>query len=611
MFCRFCGAKLLDGANFCTKCGKAVKRKENPVQPTKKIMEQPQVETNPAEKHPANNEPNDIHLDVSLDEAKKKAGKFFNTAVNATKTAAISGTKSVVHDVIHPAPNIKKENYGGRFPTDHSRYKAFLIFMWAWTIVGTVCLLVQKYAVGKMTGLQVQVMGAAGSMNLAQAFRLNQQMNIINSQLHHYQTMAGAASIFYGFFFFLTICVILYISLKSGVLSYLFKVLLGIFVSVFIGAYLGLKLSPIFFPITIAIALWANRKRWQFIRKYFRYVQIQVTVIVLSVFAELAGFIGLIAYGLLRMPSLLTISFIGLLIGIFGPTLAIHSFFKQEERRGMPFMEAYRLLTVVPVTAIFFIVGIVGLISIPGLSGHYLFDNFDWSQLGHGIPDVSAASTTDFNVGTGAVDMGQHLADAATVPGDTSAALNPAPLSGSPNVSDGMLNSMDTGSTSDVAMGSIQGNMFVFPDISSFMQTSLPQFHDAGFIMDPDSMLQCLPDNGQGIMFQTMDGSSSMTLKDGKILGPDGNLPIGQYHYDAVSKATVIEDPTGMTLGKVIGNQLYDASGALQVEMSPKNDVVSVGYVDGKPAFQIIGKPGSQMVMSADNSEVYGELKLV
>ena len=207
-------------------------------------------------------------------------------------------------------------------------------------------------------------------------------------------------------------------------------------------------------------------------------------------------------------------------------------------------------------------------------------------------PDVDLPAGQDFleNPSSGAVSPDSSL------PQDTAGTLS---------------DPMEVDSSSVVGAEPLAESIAAFPDMPSFMEASLPQFHQAGFLMDPNSMVQCLPTDGQGIMFQTADGTASMTFKEGNILAADGNMPIGRYHYDITSNATMIEDPTGMPLGKVVGNQLYDNNGVLQVEMSPKNDVITVGYVDGKPAFQIIGKPGNQMVMAADNSEVYGTLKRV
>lgn len=618
MFCRFCGAKLVKGARFCSKCGKAIDPKDERVSLKKEEKAASNIKAEAASdtKSEAENLSSIIkgdtsQLDESLKAAKDKAADLFDKVVKSTKAAASGNTKSILHGLINPDPNTKQENYGGRFPTDHSRYTAFLVFMWVTTILSSICLFVKNYALTKTYSL------AFGTLrgDMVDGFGYSRQMANLENEYYHFQSMADTAGGIYGLVALFSICVGIYILFKSGVLSYLLKVGLGIFISVLIMLFFGMEFSRLFFPILIVISIWANHKKWKFIRKYLHYIGINVLIIVIGVLSWIAGVVGLIISGLTHMPTLLTISFIALLVGIFGPPLAIHLFLRKEERKGMPFLESMRLLTVVPVTAIFFIVGIVGLISVPALSVHHVVDNFDWGQFDYGLADTGTAA---YDVGPDVDSAGMpSISPDVDLPAGQDFLGNPSsgavsPDSSLPQDTAGTLSDpMEVDSSSVVGAEPLAESIAAFPDMPSFMEASLPQFHQAGFLMDPNSMVQYLPTDGQGIMFQTADGTASMTFKEGNILAADGNMPIGRYHYDITSNATMIEDPTGMPLGKVVGNQLYDNNGVLQVEMSPKNDVITVGYVDGKPAFQIIGKPGNQMVMAADNSEVYGTLKRV
>lgn len=618
MFCRFCGAKLVKGARFCSKCGKAINPKDERVSLKKEEKAASNIKAEAAsdikareDNRSCRTKSDTSNIDESLNAAKDKAADLFDKVVKSTKAAASGNAKNIIHGLVNPDPNMKQENYGGRFPTDHSRYTAFLVFMWVTTLLSSICLFVKNYALTKTYSL------AFGTLrgDMVDGFGYSRQMANLENEYYHFQSMADTAGGIYGLVALFSICVGIYILFKSGVLSYLLKVGLGIFISVLIMLFFGMEFSRLFFPILIVISIWANHKKWKFIRKYLHYIGINVLIIVIGVLSWIAGVVGLIISGLTHMPTLLTISFIALLMGIFGPPLAIHLFLRKEERKGMPFLESMRLLTVVPVTAIFFIVGLVGLISVPALSVHHVVDNFDWGQFDYGLADT----------GTVAYDVGPDVDSAGTpsispdvdLPAGQDFLGNPSsgavsPDSSLPQDTAGSLSEpMEADSSSVVGAEPLAESIAAFPDMPSFMEALLPQFHQAGFVMDPNSMVQCLPTDGQGIMFQTADGTASMTFKEGNILAADGNMPIGRYHYDITSNATMIEDPTGMPLGKVVGNQLYDNNGVLQVEMSPKNDVITVGYVDGKPAFQIIGKPGNQMVMAADNSEVYGTLKRV
>lgn len=622
MFCRFCGAKLVKGARFCSKCGKAINPEDERVSLNKEEMAASNIKAEAAsdikareDNRSCRTKSDTSNIDESLNAAKDKAADLFDKVVKSTKAAASGNAKNIIHGLVNPDPNMKQENYGGRFPTDHSRYTAFLVFMWVTTLLSSICLFVKNYALTKAYSL------AFGTLrgDMVDGFGYSRQMANLENEYYHFQSMADTAGGIYGLVALFSICVGIYILFKAGVLSYFLKLLLGIFISLSIAllifSALGKDFLRLFFPVFLALSIWANRKKWKFIRKYLRYIGIYVVIMIAGIFSWIVGVVALGLGGLMQVPFLFTVSFVALLMGLFGPPLAIHLFLRKEERKGMPFLESMRLLTVVLVTAIFFIVGIVGLISVPALSVHHVVDNFDWGQFDYGLADT----------GTAAYDVGPDVDSAGTpsispdvdLPAGQDFLGNPSsgavsPDSSLPQDTAGTLSEpMEADSSSVVGAEPLAESIAAFPDMPSFMEASLPQFHQAGFVMDPNSMVQYLPTDGQGIMFQTADGTASMTFKEGNILAADGNMPIGRYHYDITSNATMIEDPTGMPLGKVVGNQLYDNNGVLQVEMSPKNDVITVGYVDGKPAFQIIGKPGNQMVMAADNSEVYGTLKRV
>ena len=201
MFCRFCGAKLVKGARFCSKCGKAINPEDERVSLNKEEMAASNIKAEAAsdikareDNRSCRTKSDTSNIDESLNAAKDKAADLFDKVVKSTKAAASGNAKNIIHGLVNPDPNMKQENYGGRFPTDHSRYTAFLVFMWVTTLLSSICLFVKNYALTKAYSL------AFGTLrgDMVDGFGYSRQMANLENEYYHFQSMADTAGGIYG-----------------------------------------------------------------------------------------------------------------------------------------------------------------------------------------------------------------------------------------------------------------------------------------------------------------------------------------------------------------------------------------------------------------------------
>ena len=148
---------------------------------------------------------------------------------------------------------------------------------------------------------------------------------------------------------------------KSGMFKLLFKLVTGLFLSLVIGSFIIALTGGVGIIFMMLAAIFINRRRLNFVKKYQRYIWIPVTVLVLSVVIAVITFLLFTPYVSTRndffIALLLANSTIGLTSQIIG-IIATVMFAKREQKRGMPFLSFFKLTFTVPLTFLFYITAV-------------------------------------------------------------------------------------------------------------------------------------------------------------------------------------------------------------------------------------------------------------
>lgn len=254
---------------------------------------------------------------------------------------------SIIRSIVQRLPNLEK-----RFPTEESRYSAYIKFLYLALVCGALgrVLDVMNRPTVHMVGYRQVV--EEPSM-LVTIFTLACIIGLI------------IASVCIGY-------TSLYIFVKSGTMQFLIRLLIGFL----IGAILMAIITSIFGPggiiISVVAALIANRKRLAILKKYQAFVWYGLGGVILPFIFLIVG-IGIALVGTYMKSSIAYLGFILALMFFVVPTLVIHYALRRERAKGRSFLETIRLLNVVPIICLCCFFSYLTLTHIGGLSGDSIF----------------------------------------------------------------------------------------------------------------------------------------------------------------------------------------------------------------------------------------------
>lgn len=276
-------------------------------------------------------------------------------------------------------PNLEK-----LFPTEESRYNAYVKLLYFTLIV-------------KFLSKVLEVVGK--SLGRSQDPSIFTSLVVIVASLAVFAATIGL--LYVG----------LYITVKSGVLEYVLKLLLGLIVSSLICGFLSLILGPLAPIIAVIAAIFANRRRFAVIKKYKSYVYYSIGMIAISSICAIITIIGLFIAGATRgrsafEPVLILVALIcG--IGVFAaPIVIMHYALKKEMGKGTPFLQVIKLMNVMPLTLLFICFSSMTLTHLNYFSGDSVFGGVDGDPLGFGDSAVAHAAADADVSGVHSMDMG-------------------------------------------------------------------------------------------------------------------------------------------------------------------------------------------------------------
>ena len=416
-------------------------------------------------------------------------------------------------------------NLAARFPKDSQRYHAYLVLQYLVLAVAYVALFVAV----KFTYEYIQ-------------FMINPfQMGPATSLESLYQ-LSNGLKLFAGILGLINLYVFVYLLIKAGILKYLLKLALGLLLSLTLYSLLAGLITPALVLAGVALALYANRKRWAYLQHYKRYMGYVMLPLAIYLACFVAFLVMVFTKGqYIFLDKLYVMLLVLLLLVLMGtPTFVTHYVFHNEQKRGIPFLQCYRLLITIPITVVFFILSCTTLIHAPLLSGDSIFHSFDFdADPGAVIPDVQAADVQAADMHASAVDTGNL--------GGSDVGMNHA------------------------AQTTIDSN-------PAFVPQAFPAIHglaDNGFAVDPHLMTTVMPNSGGTVLFQDVNGVTQMSLHDGQVFGVD-NTPIGSYGHDYSLARTNFYDLNHQVIMSTDQNQFYYDTNGMPVGRLDKAGAMDV-----------------------------------
>ena len=239
----------------------------------------------------------------------------------------------------------KCPDLGAMFPTEESRYSAYIKFLYATIAILTISAVLGVFANSVMISALMQI-------------------GIV----------------------LLNIYVSLYIFWKSKVISFVIKLLAGLFISLLIMSILLVAVGPIVGLIAVVLSFIANRRRLNLLKKYKRFIFYSIIPSIVSgimvALSEAFTFKLNHAMTVEQAWTYLILDLICTIISVISPCLMMHYVLRREQKKyNTPFLTTVRLFTVVPVTLFFFIFSYVGLFHISGMSDTDVFGDVNSDPL--------------------------------------------------------------------------------------------------------------------------------------------------------------------------------------------------------------------------------------
>lgn len=417
----------------------------------------------------------------------------------------------LIKSIVQKLPNLEK-----RFPTEESRYSAYIKFLYLALICG---------ALGKVLDV----------------------MNRPTVHMVGYRKVVEEPSMLVTIFTFIctigliiaSVCIIytsLYIFVKSGTMQFLIRLLVGFLIGAILMAIVTSIFGPIGTIISVIVAIIANRKRLAILKKYQAFVWYGLGGVILPFVFLIVGF-GIALVGAYMKSSIVYLGFILALMVFVVPTLVIHYALRRERAKGRSFLETIRLLNIVPIVCLCCFISYLTLTHIGGLSGDSIF-----GPSGH---DFLADSSMD----TGGFDRSPDMDIAGNVH------INPTDTA----VSDGSGMSSDLGHVSN-NMGGAESSSAT--SSSSFADSTGMNFGDYG----------ASASGGPNPLETMVDAGSNTTTTDFQNAFVHTTVQDGMGHTDIhattnpYTNETVFQDNMSQTIGSGTVNSvtgdttLHDAS---------------------------------------------------
>ena len=318
-FCGECGSKLEFKRTFCTKCG-------NEITPDQQFCGQCGTKIHSSSSN--------LNASKIAREIRSKTEKVTRVANEKTKEIlSDKNVEEVKRQITSNAEEARKKfsavsqsiqssefsfDFLKMFPTSDSQYDAYIKFALINVVIGIV----------------------AGNISV---------FNMTSYDPSESLTVMTLLIEIVAFIF--AIYVLGYITIKAGILKYLGKIFLGLILMPFIwsiGRILGPDGVGVLFFVSVCFAIHTNYKRKAILEKYSRYILYPMGIIlimtVFNIFAYYLYYNNSIFYGTVVSAS-----------GFILVFLIMRRFMRNEQAKGISFLDMQRLMCIVPFTAIFYI----------------------------------------------------------------------------------------------------------------------------------------------------------------------------------------------------------------------------------------------------------------
>lgn len=442
---------------------------------------------------------------------------------------------SITKSIVQKMPNLER-----RFPTEESRYSAYIKFLYLALVCG---------ALGRV--LDVMNRPTVHMVGYRQVVEEPSMLVTIFTLICSIGLIIASVCIVYTS---------LYIFVKSGTMQFLIRLLIGFLIGAILMAIITSIFGPVGTIISVIVAIIANRKRLAILKKYQAFVWYGLGGMILPFIFLIVGF-GITLVGAYMKSSIVYLGFILALMVFVVPTLVIHYALRRERAKGRSFLETIRLLNIVPIICLCCFISYLTLTHISGLSGDSIF-----GPSGHDF-------LADPSMNTGSFD-GIHDMDIAG-----NANINPTDT----------VASDESGMNSD--LGHVSNNMGVAESSSAISSSTFPDstginFGDYGASASgaPDP-LETMVDAGSNTTTTNFQNAFvHTTVQDGMghteihattnpytnetVFQDNMSQTIGSESVNSVTGDATLHDTSGQTIGSIshdgaILNQLGLSEGHL------------------------------------------------
>lgn len=337
---------------------------------------------------------------------------------------------------------------------------------------------------------------------------------------------------------FIGIYVNLYIIDKTGIFAMLLKLLVGLSVSLMISFFISLLLAggnplvliftvPFMGLISLAVASVVNRKRWDYVKKNFRYVALPV----------ISGIINLSLKVLLCLNygKILKINEIIILGNYFGDLLfilVIVYFYTLEEKRGVKFYNITYMMLSVPLTLMFLLFSWITI-----FMGHFFQDNI---FLNDGNADLAGTDFNNADLPDADIAFDNHFTD-----------IQDTDFSGVSDYSGVVFpNGFETPAITGLGAFSA-GNTLDFGGATINTTIDIPEFHSNPY------MLFTTHSNVGNFNIADANGMTQISVVDGNVYDATHTLVGGLKHDDVTGITTLNSNSNEVVMSWDQQNNIY------------------------------------------------------
>lgn len=439
----------------------------------------------------------------------------------------------IIRSVVQKLPNLEK-----RFPTEESRYSAYIKFLYLALVYG---------ALGRV--LDVMNRPTVHMVGYRQVVEEPSMLVTIFTLICSIGLIIASVCIVYTS---------LYIFVKSGTMQFLIHMLIGFLIGMILMTIVTSIFGPAGTIISFIIAIAANRKRLAILKKYQAFIWYGLGGVILPFIFLIAG-LGIALVGTYMKSSISYLGFILALMFFVVPTLVIHYALRRERAKGRSFLETVRLLNIVPIICLCCFFSYLTLTHISGLSGDSLF-----GPSGH---DFLADSSMDAGSFDGAPDMdivgNAHITPVDTVASDASGMnTDLGHMSNDMGAVDSPPATSNFADSTGMNFGDYGASASEEPDpleslVNAGSQTATPN--------SPDAFVHATVQNGMGY---TNVHATTNPYTNETVFQDNMSQTIGSETVNTVTEDATLHDASGQAIGSIshdgaILNQLGLSEGHL------------------------------------------------